>query len=362
MRFWKTLSFILVAGMLMFALSCQMGTDGFPLEETGPSRSMVATCVPAPDKVGIVSAVLTLWVTDFTSPVPVTVRVHNVTAPWDEATVSWSSFAGAYDPAAAASVQIIGVGAVSIDVKPLVQAWANGACENYGMLLEQGVTSYCGYSSSEAAIVECRPSLTVTSADHSVTIQRSGSGGGVHDAFITARYPGSSEGNSPWLYSGLIEGYEKQSLLAFDVTFKEQEGSTRTIGYWKNHAGRGRGNQVDMVNALLPIWLGTPSGAKSLAVTTNAEAYAVFTAVAGNGGNGIIKLRAQLLGAKLNIAARADPSDVQSAISAADAILAKYNPISWTSLSRAVRAQVNQLASTLDEYNNGLIGPGHAAD
>jgi len=38
-------------------------------------------------------------------------------------------------------------------------------------------------------------------------------------------------------------------------------GCTRTIGYWKTHAGFGP--QADGLSAHLPIWLGTPGGASS---------------------------------------------------------------------------------------------------
>jgi hypothetical protein len=75
--------------------------------------------------------------------------------------------------------------------------------------------------------------------------------------------------------------------------------------------------------------------------------------------NGINKLYAQLLGAKLNGASGADTSAVAAVIAAADAFLATHDTLSWSSLSDAQKSQVNSWMSSLDAYNNGQTGPGH---
>jgi len=134
-------------------------------------------------------------------------------------------------------------------------------------------------------------------------------------------------------------------------------GCTRTIGYWKTHAGF-TGNNADVVTQYLPLWLGTANGAKSVQVTTATQAVSVLS-MTGGASNGIVKLMAQLLGTKLSIAAGADGSAVASTISAADAFLAQNNAASWSSLTQAKKAQVNAWMTTLDNYNNGLIGPAH---
>ena len=94
------------------------------------------------------------------------------------------------------------------------------------------------------------------------------------------------------------------------VVCEPPSGCTRTIGYWKTHAGFGP--QADVVSALLPLWLGTAAGAKSINVTTAAQAVSLLKIGAGSNGvkdasNGINKLYAQLLGAKLNGAAGRAP-------------------------------------------------------
>lgn len=131
---------------------------------------------------------------------------------------------------------------------------------------------------------------------------------------------------------------------------------TRTIGYWKTHAGFGP--QADVVTALLPQWLGTSGGARSVHVTTAALAVSLLDK-SGDASNGINKLYAQLLGTKLNIASGADGSAVLQPITQADAFLATHAATDWGSLTSAQRQQVLSWAATFDDYNNGRIGPRH---
>ena len=139
------------------------------------------------------------------------------------------------------------------------------------------------------------------------------------------------------------------------------DGCTRTIGYWKTHAGFGP--QADVVTPLLPLWLGTAGGAKSINVTTAAMAVSLLSMEGSDGSkaasNGINKLYAQLLGAKLSGANGADGSDIAATIAAADAFLATNDSLSWKSLSKSQQATVNGWMTTFDQYNTGLIGPEH---
>jgi len=142
------------------------------------------------------------------------------------------------------------------------------------------------------------------------------------------------------------------------VYLTPQEGCTLTIGFWKNHAGFGP--QQNLVTQYLPIWLGTNGGAQSLQVTNAQIAYDVLGMhVYGTPSNGITKLYAQLLGAKLNIANGADGSAINATISSADAFLATHFWTSWDSLSKSDKKLVLGWMELLDDYNNGDIGPGH---
>lgn len=134
-------------------------------------------------------------------------------------------------------------------------------------------------------------------------------------------------------------------------------GCTLTIGFWKTHAGF-TGKNADVVTQHLPQWLGTSGGAASVQVTTAAQAVSILS-MTGGASNGIVKLKAQLLGAKLNIASGASSSAIAATVAAADAFLASNAASAWSSLSSSNKAKVNAWMSTLDDYNNGLVGPGH---
>ncbi len=135
-------------------------------------------------------------------------------------------------------------------------------------------------------------------------------------------------------------------------------GCTLTIGYWKNHAGFGP--QKDMVSQYLPQYLGSVGGTQTVAVTTAKIAVDVLNQnVYGTASNGITKLYAQLLGAKLNIANGASGSAIAVVISEADAFLSAKRFTHWDSLSKADKAMVLTWHYKLDQYNNGLLGPGH---
>jgi hypothetical protein len=84
--------------------------------------------------------------------------------------------------------------------------------------------------------------------------------------------------------------------------------------------------------------------------------------VYGKQSNGITKLYAQLLAAKLNIRNGVDPGAVSSIIAEIDSFLAVHDYRDWSSLSDSQKDSVLNWMNTLDDYNNGLIGPGHALD
>lgn len=141
----------------------------------------------------------------------------------------------------------------------------------------------------------------------------------------------------------------------------QYEGCSLTIGFWKTHAGFGP--QDNVVSPLLPLWLGTAGGTKSIEVSDSTIARDILTQhVYGEPSNGITKLYAQMLGAKLNFANGADDGAVAAAVAAADAFLANHDWNNWDGLDKATQKQVNGWKSIFDDYNNGIIGPGHCGD
>jgi hypothetical protein len=148
--------------------------------------------------------------------------------------------------------------------------------------------------------------------------------------------------------------------LSMDAGFcseQPEEGCTRGKGYWKTHAGFGP--QPDTVTPLLPIMLGTSDGDSSLNVTTAEIAHDVLVMFTyGRPSNGITKLYAQLLAAKLNIANGASDEDIAETIGMADDFLATHTWNSWTMLSGEDRQMILSWMGQLEEYNEGYIGPG----
>jgi hypothetical protein len=95
------------------------------------------------------------------STVPGTVRLHRVTVPWAENTVSWNTLVGGYDAAVLGSFAsfVNGFGWRTVDVSGVVANWVSGASVNNGFLLEEDLVVQHAYRSSEANTD--RPYLTV---------------------------------------------------------------------------------------------------------------------------------------------------------------------------------------------------------
>lgn len=137
----------------------------------------------------------------------------------------------------------------------------------------------------------------------------------------------------------------------------DDPGCTRGKGYWKNHAGFG--SQLDQLSDLLPISLGAAGEDKSLHVNDVRIAVDVLAMKTyGCPKNGITKLYAHLLAAKLNIAAGADAEKVVATIDEADAFLADRDWHAWKELDKDARRLVAEWRDILESYNNGEIGPG----
>ena len=287
------------------------------------------------------------------------VDAHRITSDWDEMVVTWNNFGAAYDPAIVGSFTADGTGWRTIDLTSLVSQWMNGTYPNYGILLDQEVLDYPRtnyYSRENTDPVGRAAYLELCFSDGCDTVITEA------DTYIYENEPDSNLGSNIWLWTGKYADLqpEKQALLKFEIptTPPPQEGCTHTIGYWKKRSCCWHGH--DVVGPLLPIWLGTPGGHKSMLIDTKRKACAVFVMqFFGAPSNGITKLYAQLLAAKLNIAAGADGSDVSAVIAAADAFLATHNHLSWWSLSPSQKQMVLGWKTTLDDYNNGRIGPGH---
>jgi hypothetical protein len=135
-------------------------------------------------------------------------------------------------------------------------------------------------------------------------------------------------------------------------------GCTYTFGYWKTHSMYGPAGPYD------PTWdlkAGGDDPFLSLAWNTGFTWYSILQEPP-KGGNAYLILSYQYVAAWLNInnvdpLLASDPSVLGTAMADAEALLGAYTP--YDILTPAVREQFITLASFLNEYNEGLLGPPH---
>jgi len=277
-----------------------------------------------------------------------TVNVHRVTAAWGESTVTWNSFAGAYDPAVIDSFTGNN-GWQSADVTALVQGWVDGSVPNYGILIEQGLTSATTYRSSEDATPALRPELEIFFTPpgdvmQQIVIRRDGAVvDSVFDAYIHEIVP-DYNGNWESIFTGNVAGSEKQSLLQFQITVEPGDTGgpgTGTPGYWKNHP---EAWPVDSI---------TIGGI----VYTKDEAIAWMQTPVN--GDKTKTMFAHLVCAKLNVIIGNESSCIDETISDADDWMALHPVGSGVEGKSAAWTEGAPLATLLDDYNNGLLCAPH---
>ena len=138
-------------------------------------------------------------------------------------------------------------------------------------------------------------------------------------------------------------------------------GFTLTQGYWTTHSIHAPGPADD-------AWLalgdadgdGDVEGADETFFNSGMTWYQVFWTPPA--GNAYYNLAHQYMAAVLNIAnGAATTTSVDAAIAGAEAIFSAQGS-GDTSLTKAERSAALGYASTLDDYNNGLTGPGHCSE
>ncbi len=125
-------------------------------------------------------------------------------------------------------------------------------------------------------------------------------------------------------------------------------GCTRTLGYWKTHSKYGPAPYDEIWEAI---------GEDSEFFLSGQSYYQVLWTPAA--GNVYYNLAHQYIAAELNFLAGADPFAAQSAFDAATDLFEKYTPDYTANLKGKAKKEWTDLATVLDNYNNGIIGPGH---
>ena len=140
---------------------------------------------------------------------------------------------------------------------------------------------------------------------------------------------------------GMAAASAPSDIVRASTLVRSSQECTYTQGYWKNHT---------------EVW---PVGSLTLGTVnyTAAQLLQIFNEPAR--GNGLLSLAHQLIAAKLNIAQGASaPAGVATAIAQADALIGNMiaPPIGAGSLAPGA---TSGLTTTLDNFNQGITGPGH---
>jgi hypothetical protein len=133
-------------------------------------------------------------------------------------------------------------------------------------------------------------------------------------------------------------------------------GCTLTPGYWKTHSEYGPAPYDS-------TWGMLASGADTPFFLSGQTYYEVLWNGSG-GGNAYYILTKAYIAAELNFLNGADPTAAQTAFNEATVLFQTYTPDAVAGLKgkSPVRQKFISLAETLDNYNNGYIGPGHCSE
>lgn len=154
-------------------------------------------------------------------------------------------------------------------------------------------------------------------------------------------------------------GYTDQTIVHLTINSgewqEEGESCTLTRGYWQTHSIYGPAPYDD-------TW--AVFGEDTIFYLSELTYYeAINTPPAG--GNSYFILAPQYIAAVLNqLNGASVPEEVQVAITSAVDLFGQYTPAEIAAMAPndPIRQQFNALAELLDDYNNGLIGPGHCDD
>jgi hypothetical protein len=135
------------------------------------------------------------------------------------------------------------------------------------------------------------------------------------------------------------------------VNINCETGCSLTPGYWKTHSSYGPA-PYDDTWALL---------GENTAFYLSGQSYyeVLWTSPQGNS---YYILAHAYIAAVLNELNGADVSAVAAAMSSADAFFSATTPAQAAALKGAAKNAIIALAQTLDDYNNGITGPGHCSD
>lgn len=144
------------------------------------------------------------------------------------------------------------------------------------------------------------------------------------------------------------------SFVYFDLEC--EFGCTLTQGYWKTHSKYGPAPYDEN-------WANVPDDGEDTIFFLSGQTYyeVLWTPLAG--GNAYYQLAHQWIAAYLNVLNGTDiPADVLDAWNEAQELFEEYTPEQAGSIRGPAANRWRDLAMILDDYNNGLLGPGKCSD
>lgn len=273
------------------------------------------------------------------------VTLYRITSDWQELVATWNNFGGSFNTDSEGSFIPTATGWYSVDLTTLVSNWIDETYPNYGTLLkEESPGQFQTYSSRESGDsphLKIWWTLDDTSGYDSTNA--------FADTYIQSDLGDDNFGSSNELATGWQDTTEKQTLVRFEIELT-YTGCTRSKGYWKTHSIYGPA-PYDSTWALV--------GEDSTFFLSNQTYYQVCWTPP-RGGNAYYILAHQYIATEINFENGADPSEAQEAFDEATELFNTYTPeyIGGLKGNNSIRQQFLELKDTLDQYNNGIIGPG----
>ena len=331
---------VLISSLIFF--SCQQ--EQSPIDPFTSNSQNNISKITIPVGAVVDSAMIYINVTTAQSE---EVTLHRVETDWDEMTVTWNNFGGAFNASSENSFIPSASDWYALDITGLVTSWVDSTYPNYGILIKQEVQTQLQYYSSRE---------TGDGPYLKIWWTYNGSGGfdsteAFADSYINSTLVDDNFGGSTDLITGWDDTTEVQSLVRFEI---EQEpvfgGCTKGYGYWKTHSAYGPA-PYDSTWEML--------GEDSTFFLSDKTNYEVMW-TSPSGGNAYYMLAHFYIAVQLNILTGADPGDVQEAFDDATDLFDMYTPEDIGALhgNDSLRQQFISLKGILGQYNDGEIGPG----
>lgn len=205
MKFIKSLIISCLLLTVIFITGCEQGpTSSIEPSNTGEQLSKFSL----PAGTTLTSAILHIHTSEFNNEL---VNIYGVSSTWDETTVTWNTKPNIFATPIEGSLTPDIYGWKTVNITALVGKWLDGTYTNYGLLLDQvnQSSTFTSYYSKENIY---QPFIEIFYTGGSAVVPD------VADAYISEQDP-TNNFNDGTLYTGYRGGYEKQSLLKFDIEY-----------------------------------------------------------------------------------------------------------------------------------------------